>query len=246
MSTAPQNNKLQALEKYIRGFLITWLVLSMVYFAIYLALVQFQWQFLYYYVWLIVFGLPLFFFREKVTTLLKGWKINQHVKFFLLGYGMVLLEEIFAALFNNLGEGFNTWLYLQRIGQFWLFNIFAFTGLIFAAWFLFNRIQYSFGEMFCLAGLTGLYAERVIFLLPAQPQVFVVFAPIMLFTYGLILSPALMSVETQPRRTFPFLLRIALMLLAWYLFSQPPVALLMVLRNAYPFLFPPCQFIPCG
>lgn len=233
-------------EKRIGKFLAAWLGLSLVYFAIFLTFGEFQWQFVYYYVWLLVFGLPLWIFREPVRRWLVHWPAPGVFKFLSLAYGMVLLEEIFAALFNHLSEGFNLWLYLQRIGQFWLFNIFAFTGLIFAVWYLFNRFDYSFGEMFGLAGLTGLYSERIIFLLPAQWPVFIVFAPIMLFTYGLILSPALLSVAEKPRRKLPFLLRLMALFVVWYLFSQLPVLLLTVLRTNYPLLFPPCQFISCG
>jgi hypothetical protein len=234
------------LKKFIKIFLVVWLIINLVYFAVYMAFVEFQWQFIYYYVWLIVFGFPLWLYRDKASVIIKSWKVNRHLKFFLLAYAMVLLEEIFAAFLNHMSEGFNIWIFFQRVGQFWFFNILAFTGLIFAVWFLYNRFEYSFAEMFCLAGLTGLYSERIIFYIPAELQVFVVFAPIMLFTYGLILSPALISIDIPHRRKLHFFLRLTLMLLAWYLFSQPPVFLLSILRSNYPFLFPPCQFIPCG
>ncbi len=233
-------------RKSIAILLAIWLILSMIYFAAYMLAVEFEWQFLYYYVWLVAFGLPLWFFRRRVKAVLQNWQAPGWVKFFLLAYGMVMLEEVLAALFTHLDEGFNLWLYLRRITQFWAFNILAFTGLIFATWLLFTRVQYTFGEMFCLTGLAGLYSERVVFSLPTQPQVFIVFAPIVLFTYGLILSPALMSGNTSRRRALPFLLRCAAMVMAWYVFSQPPVWLLGILRVNYPFLFPPCGFIPCG
>jgi len=230
---------------FVKIFFVAWLIISMVYFAIYMAFVEFQWQFIYYYVWLIVFGLPLWFFRDKASATVKNWKLNRHIKFFLLAYGVVLLEEIFAALLNNMSEGFSVWLFFQRVGQFWFFNILAFTGLIFAVWFLYNRFEYSFAEMFSLVGLTGVYSERIIFYIPAEWQVFIVFAPIVVFTYGLILSPAMLSVEVGSRKRLNLLLRFTLMLGAWYLFSQVPVFLLSILRGNYPFLFPPCQFIPC-
>ena len=44
------------------------------------------------------------------------------MKFALLGYAMVLLKEVFAALVNNLAEGFTLTLYLRRIGQFGALN----------------------------------------------------------------------------------------------------------------------------
>jgi hypothetical protein len=233
-------------KKKLIQVLIGWLILSLVYFAAYMALKEFHWQFVYYYLWLIGFGLPLYIFREQIGRLLQRWKVNRHLKFFLLGYGMVLLEEIFAALMNHLSEGFNLLLFLQRIGQFWFFNVLAFTGLIIAAWFLYTRFQYSFTEMFFLAGLTGLISERTITLLPGNWPVFIVFAPMNIFTYGLILSPALMSVEPRPRRKVHFLFRIVLVFVLWYSLSQLPVLLLTVLRSHFPAFFPPCIFIPCN
>ncbi len=233
-------------QKKLIQVLTGWLILSLVYFAFYMALKEFHWQFVYYYIWLIGFGLPLYLFREKVTELIRGWGANRHLKFFLLGYGMVLLEEIFAALMNHLSEGFQPLLFLQRIGQFWFFNLLAFTGLIVAVWFLFTRFQYSFTEMFFLAGLTGLISERTIFLMPTNWAAFIVFAPIVTYTYGLILSPALMSVDIPSRRKIHFLLRMILVFILWYSLAQFPVLLLSVLRGQFPTLFPPCQFIPCG
>jgi len=226
--------------------LVVWLLLSLAFLA-YMLTVEFAWQFLYPYVF-VAFGLGLWRFRIRISAILQGWQMVGWRKFFLLAYGMVLLEEIFAALFNHLSEGFNFWVYLQRIAQFWAFNIFAFTGLIFATWFLFTRIQYSLKEMFFLIGLTGLYSERVIFLLPTEFLAFLVFAPIMVFTYGFILSPALMSVNPYgyQRRTLPAFLRYTLLIIVWFLFSMPPIWLLGILRSSYSFLFPSCQFIPCN
>lgn len=229
------------------GILATWLILSMMYFAFYLTVIKFEWRFVYYYIWLIVFGLPLWFFRKQVALVLQNWQAPDWLQFFLLAYGMVLLEEIFAALVNNLSEGFNVWLYLKRIGQFWAFNVLAFTGLITATWLLFRYIQYTQWDMLFLVGLTGLYSERIILLLPYQLQTFIVFAPLTFFTYALILYPALMNrKEGKLKRTLLLPLRYALFIVTWYVFSQPSVWLLMTLRSAFPLLFPPCNFIACG
>ncbi len=227
-------------------FLIAWLVLSLIFLA-YMLTAQFEWQLIYPYIFLF-FGLGLLYFRHRVTVILQSWQIMGWLKFFLLAYGMVLFEEIFAALLNHLSEGFNFWIYLLRIAQFWAFNILAFTGLILATWFLFTRFQYSLKEMFFLIGLTGLYSERIIFLISTEFQAFIVFAPIIMFTYGFIMSPALLSVDVNlsNRRTLPALLRYVLMILMWFLFSIPPIWLLDTLRLHYAFLFPSCQFIPCN
>jgi hypothetical protein len=158
---------------------------------------------------------------------------------------MVLFEETFSAFFNHLSEGFNFLIFIQRIGQFWAFNILAFTGLILATWLLYSRVQFTQWEMFCLIGFTGLFSERIIYLLPKESLGFLTFAPTIFIFYGFILSPALMSMKLPQRRVLHPVLKYALMLLAWTLLSQPPGWLLASLRIAFPVLFPSCNFIPC-
>jgi hypothetical protein len=235
-----------SLVKIVSISLLIWLLLSLIFLA-YILTVEFTWQFIYPYIFM-VFGLWLWCFRNRIIAILQNWRIVAWRKFFLLAYGMVLFEEVFAALLNHLSEGFNFWVYLQRIAQFWAFNVLAFTGLIFATWFLFTKIQYSLKEMLFLIGLTGLYSERIIFLVQTEFLAFIIFAPIILFTYGFILSPALMSININmcQRRTLPIFLRYALMIFTWFLFSIPPFWLLGILRLNYSFLFPSCQFIPCN
>jgi len=105
----------------------------------YLAAIEFIPQFLYPFLWLGLVGLPVWRWRWPLARRLQGWRLPGFLKFMLLGYMMVLLEEVFAALVNHLAEGFSWPLFLQRIGQFWAFNLLGFTGY-FVGWYLLARL----------------------------------------------------------------------------------------------------------
>jgi hypothetical protein len=84
----------------------------------------------------------------------------------------------------------------------------------------------------------------VIFLLPGQPLQFLFFAPLMIFTYGLILAPAALSLSELRKPRLIWLLRYPLAFLVPFVCSIPPVASLSALRSAFPDWFPPRRFIP--
>lgn len=225
--------------------LLGWLLLALAVLLFYSIVTRpIPWQAFYFDVWLLGFGLPLWMFRCRVTAFLRDWKWPEGIRFVLLAYGMVLLEEIFAALFNHLTEGFRLELYLIRIGQFWVLNIFAFTGLILASGVLYTRIGYTLGEMFVLVGLTGLYSEKVIYALASAPLIFAVVAPVVFFSYGLIMVPSMMSVPARDFRRFSTPVRYALFFATWFSMSIPFIFLLLFLRSRYPAFFPPTSLIP--
>ncbi len=223
---------------------VAWLIVALIFWAWYLAAVAFVPQFLYSFFWLGLVGLPIWRWRRPLGRLVQAWRFPGFLKFMALGYLMVLIEEIFAALVNHLSEGFSWPLFLQRIGQFWALNLFAFTGF-FVGWYLLARfIGFSRVEMFYLGGCFGLYSERAIFLLPGQLLVFFLFAPLMVFTYGLILTPAMLSIGEPRKSRLIWPLRYPLAFLIPFLCSLPPVILLQTLRASFPDWFPPRKFIP--
>ena len=224
--------------------MLVWLVICIVFWTWYLAFHEFTYQTLYFYVWLIGFGLPVWFYRRKLRSILQKWQISGRTKFLLLGYGMVLLEEIFAALFNHLSEGFSILLYVQRIGQFWALNILAFTGFVVGWWVLISWLKYSDSEVFYLAGIFGLYSERIYLHLFSNIMAVLLFAPLVIFTYGLIITPALLSVKHPGKRQMHPVLKYPLSLVMIFIFSIMPVLLLVVLRTHYPWAFPPAEFVP--
>jgi hypothetical protein len=231
-------------SKTFNRLMLAWLVGCFVFWAWYLAFHEFAYQTLYFYVWLIVFGLPVWFYRRKIRDFLLHLKMKGRAKFLLLGYGMVLLEEIFAALFNHLSEGFHVFLYIQRVGQFWALNIMAFTGFVVGWWVLTSRLKYSDSEVFYLAGIFGLYSERVYAHLATNVLAVLLLAPLVIFTYGLIITPALLSIEQPGKRYVHPVLKFPLSLAAIFILSIPPVLLLSILRTHYPWAFPPPEFVP--
>jgi hypothetical protein len=223
---------------------VVWLIVALIFWAWCLAAIAFVPQFLYPYLWLGLIGLPVWFWRRSLAVRLRAWRSPGFLKFMVLGYPMVLIEEIFAALVNHLSEGFSWPLFLQRVGQFWALNLLAFTGF-FVGWYLLARfIGYSRVEMFFLGGCFGLYSERVIFLLPqGQLLQFILFAPLIIFTYGLILTPAMLSLGELRKSGLTWLLRYPLAFLIPFLCSIPPVVLLQSLRASFPDWFPPRKFV---
>jgi hypothetical protein len=223
---------------------VVWLIVALIFWGWYLAVVGFVPQFLYSYLWLGLVGLPVWRWRRTLARLLQSWRFPGFLRFMALGYLMALIEEIFAALVNHLSEGFSWPLFLQRIGQFWALNLFTFTGF-FVGWYLLARfVGYSRLETFFLGGCFGLYSERVIFLLPGQPLQFILFAPLIIFTYGLILTPAMLSLNNLRKPRLLWLLRYPLAFLVPFLCSIPRLVLLQALRASFPDWFPPRKFVP--
>ena len=232
---------------WARGFvriMVIWLLVALLFWMWYLLTQRFQAQLLYPYLWLGLVGIPIWLLRGQLRHLLQRWRLNGFLKFALLGYAAVLLEEMFAALVNNLAEGFSLELYLQRIGQFWALNVLAFTGLIVGWYILLRLFAYSAVERFYLAGLFGLFAERTIVALPTNPLAFFLFAPLIIFTYGLILTPAMLSLSSGARHHPSWIIRYPLALLVPFVCSVPPVFVLQVLRSSHPGWFPPRKFVP--
>jgi hypothetical protein len=98
-------------------------------------------------------------------------------------------------------------------------------------------------ERFYLAGLFGLFSEHTYAVLPANPLAFVLFAPLVIFIYGLILSPALLSMPHPPRYHPSWLIRYPLAFLTPFVCSLPPLFVLNALRARYPDWFPPRRFV---
>jgi hypothetical protein len=224
---------------------VAWLIAALIFWAWYLVAVAFVPQFLYPFLWLGLVGLPVWLWQRPLAVRLRAWRFPGFLKFIALGYLMALIEEVFAALVNHLSEGFSWPLIVQRIGQFWALNLFTFTGL-FVGWYLLARfIGYSRVEMFFLGGCFGLYSERVIFLLPqGQLLQFILFAPLIIFIYGLILTPAMHSLDELRKPRLIWLVHYPLALLIPFLCSIPPVVLLQSLRGSFPDWFPPHKFVP--
>jgi hypothetical protein len=200
---------------------------------------------LYYPLWLGGAGTLMWRYRVVIQWRLRSWDAAPAVKFLLLGFGTVLTEGVVAAFANTVPEGFSPLIFLVRIVQFWDLNIFTFCGFI-GGWCLLHRyVVFTRREVFYLAGLWGLYAEKVLFTIPSNPLFFVfAFAPTIL-TYGLIIMPALLSQDTPAgRKRLRPVLRYPLCYGVIFVCSVPAILMLWVVRDAVPTLFPPASLVP--
>jgi len=200
---------------------------------------------IYYPLWLGIVGTIVWRRREALARRLQSWSAPPWVRFVVLGFGAVLAEEIFAALANHLPEGFSLPVLLLRIVQFWALNIFAFFGFVVGWWLLTRYVEFSRREVFYLAGIWGLYAEKIIYTLVPMPAFFFFKAGPTILTYGLIIVPALLSQPmTEGRRRVHRLLKYPGAYLCLLLLSLPAILVLFFLRETWPGAFPPPSMVP--
>jgi hypothetical protein len=226
--------------------LVIWCAISVLFWFAYSFATRTYFAFVVYYpIWVGIFGALMWRDRVQIAKHLLSWRVQPSIRFVVLGYGTVLLEEIFAALANHLSEGFSPLVYLARIGQFWALNIFAFAGFI-TGWLILTKfLEYSPREIFYLSGLWGLYAEKIIFAIPVNPAFFLFSAVPTMFTYGLIITPAMLSQKRiADLGRWPPFLKYPLTYLVIFLCSVVPVLILSILRNHWPSLFPPVNLVP--
>lgn len=231
------------IETDVEKMTVAILGISLLFWGYYLLSVSWNTHILYLFLLLILGGIPVYYSREKISSLVNSQKIPLVLRFFGAGYLMVLFEEIFAAFANNLHEGFGVALFGERILQFWAFNIFAWSG-IFVAWFFLRRyFSYSNKEVFYLTGIFGVYVEL---LSKGTGDIFsltLLIVP-MMFVYGLIASPMSFVVMKGERRIENKFMRYILPVLVIFICSVPFMFALNELRCAYPDAFPPRTFIP--
>jgi hypothetical protein len=135
---------------------------------------------------------------------------------------------------------------IERVGEFWLFNVFAFTGFIFAWYFASKRYAYTKREIFFLSGLWGLYGEHFLLQLGAGVIMTLFWILPTMCAYTLISAQPLLIFEGKHTKDAGKLKRYGIVLALMFLLSLPPIALLTQLRNTYPDAFPSCKNIPCA
>lgn len=224
--------------------LIGWTFISAILLVGYLTFAEWIWQGWYYVVWPLVAGTLVWRFRNPIKTTLTNWQIPPILKYVLIVYAIVLIEEVLAATLNHLSEGYAVSLHLKRIAQFWALNILAFSGMAWGGYLIFARYQFTRIHMFCLMGLYGQISEQLLVRLfnPAEAVAAFVLIPLTFWTYGIIFMPAILAIEDKPRKPlklFHFPLAIGVIFLA----SIPFIMTLDITRSAYPDLFPPRHMI---
>ena len=200
---------------------------------------------IYYPLWLGVAGVVGWRRRAALAARIRAMRLTGAARFIVLGYAAVLSEEVLAGLANHLPEGFSPVLLPVRVLQFQALNLFAFFGFV-VGWYLLTRyVVFTRREVFYLAGVWGLYAEKIIFALPTQPAfVFLTAGPTIL-TYALIIAPALIGQDMgRARIRLHPLLRYPLAYLVLQVLSLPAVLAVLGLRAQLPWLFPPPGMVP--
>ena len=165
------------------------------------------------------------------------------LRFLALGYGAVVAEETLVGLAHAGSEG-SAAAVLPRIGQFVLFNLFAFSGAIWGMGLAYGRWPGLRPWHWLLAGAWGLFAERTWWFLWTNPIAGVILIAPNMVVYAVILAPMMLSLPTHdapPAKQWALPLVWALMLAL----SVPPVAALIAWRGAWPDGFPSCDYIAC-
>jgi hypothetical protein len=183
--------------------------------------------------------------RTQLNAHIRAWRLSQFWKVVFLIYGMVLFEEVFAALFNHFSEGFSLEIYFLRIFQFWAFNVIAFTGFVFGWAILTRRYSFSVREVFWISGILGLFNEGIYKVLLTNPLAFAIFALPTSFIYGIVATPAALALGGGERRHLNPFLKYALTFTCIAILSLPCIMVLQDLRSIYPHAFPPCALIAC-
>ena len=195
-----------------------------------------------YYTVMILLGIGVL--RPRLSERLQRLPGPVWLRYILLGYAAVVVEESLVGTLFTLAEGAGPLLWLTRMTQFIAFNLFAFSGAIWGLGFAYGRWPGLRHWHFWLAGLWGLFAEQTLVLLVQNPIAGLILIAPNMVVYAIILAPAMLSLPPKPGTP----VRIWSLPLAWgimLVFSVAPVLGLMALRGAYPDAFPACVYIAC-
>ncbi len=197
---------------------------------------------LYYVLWVLGVGGYVYRNHERIQQRFQSWNIGPFKKFLGIGIGVILLEEMFAALAMH-GFRYLTTVslltYPRDVLQFWALNLLALPGMIIAWYLLLKRYAYTKREIFVLAGLFGLFAEKVHEHLVSFPLAGLLLIAPTMFTYGVIILIPTLSLDHTAGRQSHWLIRYGLGLIVPFICSIPGIGILSYLFTQNPGLFPP-------
>ncbi len=174
------------------------------------------------------------------------YKISWIIPFLIVMYGMVLFEEVIAALVNNLIEGFDASLFIIRIQQFWWFNIFAFSPIILSILVFYYLRFFSKRQLLIWGAIYWIVWEWIAMTIITNPILFAVYAPIVIYIYYLILRPGMYFLpEDQEKNLRTGLGKYIYAIIIWAILVSFFSSILGSLREKYPERFPPCEMIAC-
>lgn len=192
--------------------------------------------------------LPLVAWRQQaVTDTLVRLPLPPDLRFILLAYAAVILEEtLVGTLAALLAEG-DPSVWSDRVRQFITLNLLVFTGPILAMAAHARVCAPHRWEVLVIAGGWGLFAESVLQRLIAAPLLAGLLVWPTLVIYALIFLPATLSATpARGHRTPSLVLRLALVWGLAFAITVPLVLMVEHLRAAMPDLFPPCLYMICA
>ncbi len=147
----------------------------------------------YYVIWLGGVGVYFMKHRTAIESRLASWNISHFPKFLLIGLGMIILEETFAGFSMHLAEFPSPAKMIVGILQFYAFNLLALPGFVIGWYVLLRRYLYGEREIFILAGLFGLFSEKIYMHVLSFPIAGILLILPTMFTYALIIAPSVVS-----------------------------------------------------
>jgi hypothetical protein len=119
--------------------------------------------------------------------------LGEFKKFYLLGVVAICIEETFAGISMHLATADSFGDILIGVRQFISFNLMALSGFVIGWYLLLKTFVYDRKEIFVLAGLFGLFAEKIyvhIFSIPIMGLLLILPT---VFTYALIIAPSVVG-----------------------------------------------------
>ncbi len=230
----------------LKYFIIIWTIVSISFWWIYSIFVEYIALGLYMPLFFGLIAVPEYFKKDSIEKRVKNWKLKPLLKFMILGYFMVLLEEVIAWIVNHLlevnqfSEKFSLVMMITRILQYQFFNLFAFTGLIFGIYISIKIFNYSRKEMLFVAWLWWLYVEKVVSQVVINPAYVILTIIPTILIYAAIIYPSLLSIDFPKQKSkLNNILKYILTLIIIYISCVIPMLIVSIVRTNYPFLFPP-------
>jgi hypothetical protein len=200
---------------------------------------------LYYFLWVVGVGGYVYKNQDFVAAKLQSLPFGRFGSYLGIGICCILLEEVFASIamhgMRYITEGSIATFFVD-IAQFWMVNLLALPGMLLAWYVLLKRYSYSHTEIFWLAGLFGLFSEKIYLHAAAYPLFGWALIIPTVFTYGLLILLPVLSLRNLEGRAGTRVIRYALALVAPILFSVPFIGILSYIHGLHSELFPPFGF----
>lgn len=149
----------------------------------------------YYVLWLSFFYFVFWRRQDRWQQKLGSIALSQPTLFISLGVLMILIEETFAAITVNILHVPSLGALLATVPQYYANNLLLLPGFVVAWYFLLKRYAFTRGEVFVLAGLFGLFAEKIYAHILSIPILGIPLVLPTMFTYFAILFPSLLSLQ---------------------------------------------------